>query len=321
MAARLQKLWQVGQEVCSATIYAHIWLTASLIAKRGELDSPGYNLEGDDQQRRLARAIQQAGVFSRWELCHIGVILAERFTAAYLVFGDSSFRMMVWFSELFRLVFAFAMVRTRRAAMQIHRGRTGELAGWAMRIILVANLLQVLMYFRFMGVEFFELDLDAWPDCDYNHSSTCFCDCQQDRLGCETGILTRDDLKQPWARGDHESSRCGYAYVRDCDPGLFMPGHEPAPLGPVKLNPDATFEQCTYGKATIQAYAFDLGVTFIGRSAMFYTAATGQGTLDTQMISASSDEPIPAQLAILGFLYTVWCGIILMLVRSLLDLI
>lgn len=54
-------MWEVGQEICACMIYGHLWLTAIIIAKTEELDSPGFDLNGDGMEARLARAAKMAG--------------------------------------------------------------------------------------------------------------------------------------------------------------------------------------------------------------------------------------------------------------------
>jgi hypothetical protein len=54
-------MWEVGQQICACSLYAHLWLTAMALAKREELDSPGYDLNGDGMEARVDRAAKEAG--------------------------------------------------------------------------------------------------------------------------------------------------------------------------------------------------------------------------------------------------------------------
>ena len=57
-------MWEYVDEMCAFTMYAHLWLTAMTIAKTEELDSPGYDLNGDGMEARLERAKRVAGCVS-----------------------------------------------------------------------------------------------------------------------------------------------------------------------------------------------------------------------------------------------------------------
>jgi hypothetical protein len=169
-------MWEVGQEICACTFYAHLWLTAIVIAKREELDSPGYDLNGDGMEARLARAAKTAGcgvfpafyivldrdclpetrtLWSRtlrpWEWAHFALNRAADLAFAFGFSTDGSARIYaVGYIPLNFCIFV-ALARCRAATMALHRGHTAQLAKTSMSAMAVVFILMVMLYLRYVA--------------------------------------------------------------------------------------------------------------------------------------------------------------------------